>query len=256
MKNNSEVEETNPDSVILSMMTEKMRLVEEGKYIEAELMKRRIEELKEENGHRMKESLLNHHQTELKTLEENYKKELETHETVWGQNIAVFRQREQSEVENLIMNQNKEIEYIQSLISQATRGHKHSSEYLELKQVEIKMVKQERYLEANYVRNKLIQIEKHDEEKFNKEKEKFFKTKLESLLKKHQNEKNAIVEKFVMEHHLLQKAKDDEASVINNRFKAMKINLELQQNKEKFIGDNFSLMRASKTLFKCLRNIF
>jgi len=234
---------------LTNLTQEKIKHADESNYVEAEKLRRRINEIKDKMDMSNKKALVDHHLSEKMALEENYKKELEQHENIWNKKFEEFRTRERNDVEALILNQNKEIEIIQELIQQTFKP-KPTKQYLELKVIERLMKKQERYMEANYIKNKLDILTKEEEKKNFFQKEEMFKQKLENLFRKHQNEKNYISEKYVIEYLVMKKTKDEEIAQITSRFKNMQQNLEIQQSKEKFLAQNVNIMKASKDVIK------
>lgn len=124
---------------------EKEQLAQEGRYLEAEALKQKINELKNGVSGQRKRDLDYQHMTESKSLEDNYNNDLmklnEEFEKIF------FNYTEQGKIseENLNNKHKREMdELIDQLEQKLPKTIKFSKEYLDLKQSEANMVKQER----------------------------------------------------------------------------------------------------------------
>jgi hypothetical protein len=245
------------NSYITELLLEKMKLVEEEKYVEAELIKRKIKEVKESQEDKSKQSIYYQHENEMKALEEEYNKEIIEFHNKWDEQYREFIEQEDKEENYLNETHDTEmkvlIEYLENTLSKQMYV-KHTREYLNLREIQSKMVKQERYLEADQVKAKADLMRKNEEKKFNVEKELKIKAKVDKLIKKQQTEKNVLKVKFEKELEILKKNKNEELEKLVLLFKNKKFDLEAQQKIEKIVNENTNLMRASNNFFN-FRNI-
>lgn len=250
MKNTNSVETIEDiESYINSLNLEKLRLVEEGKYVEAENIKQKIKEVKENYEGRNKIAIADQHENEMKALEEEYNRELMYFHESWDERFRELQDKSRKEEDSLIENQEKEMQALYDYLEETLPKLiflKHSKEYLDLRQIEMNMVKQELYLEAHRIKLKADALLKEEEDKFNKEKEKKIKIKIDKLKKKQSLERNTLKEKLTIEAEISKKTKSDELEKLIHKFKNKKVDLEIQQKQEKILTENTNLMRASK----------
>jgi hypothetical protein len=257
---NSNINQDHSDEVnsyITELLSEKMKLVTEGKYVEADLIKRKIKEAKESIEDKDKQSIVYQQEGEMKALEEEYNREIMEFHNKWDEQYKQFQNLESREENNLNETHEKEMkvlcEYLENTLYRQIYV-KHSKEYLNLREIQLKMIKQELYLEANQIKVKADSMCKIEEEKFQKEKELKMKAKIDKLIKKQQIEKNVLKVKYEKEFEILKKNKNEELEKLVLLFKNKKIDLEAQQKLEKTITENTNVMRASNLIF-ILRNI-
>lgn len=251
------VNTTNPEEdynsyqiYIAQLNSEKLKYAEEGRYVEADQIKKRIQEIKDSMEGKNKKALLSQHEIELHSLEEEYNREIMEYHNKWENKMSDFQTSEKSEEDVLNDSHNKEMKSLSESIDETYKNiiPKHSREYLDLRQVEMTMVKQERYLEAHLVKTKADSIVRKEEEKFNKEKSEKIKNKVDKLMKKQNLERTTMKEKFAIEFEMLKKHKETDLERLVNKFKNRKYDLDIQQKNEKLMTENTNMMRASKLL--------
>jgi hypothetical protein len=124
---------------------EKDQLAFEGRYLEAENIRLKINELKESLSGKKKKDLTSQHNAEMQNLEENYNKELFELNQEWDSRFGVFNEKARKMEEMLNEKHKQEMEaLIASLDEKLPKQVKFSKEYLDLKQSEMNLVKQER----------------------------------------------------------------------------------------------------------------
>lgn len=226
---------------------EKANLVQEGRYIEAEKVKRQIEEMKINSEDQKKRDLVSHHYEELKQLEKSYNKEILDFHNQWVERMNNFKEKGRNEEILLQQSHQKECEELLVYFeSNLPKSFKHSSAYLNLKQIEAGLVRQERFIEAHQVRDKADKIAKEEEERFHKQRNETIKRKFDLLIKKQNLERQKLEEKIDNEVELEEKLKETELEKIVLKYKNKKLELDHQQKQEKNLNDNVNLMRASK----------
>jgi molybdopterin converting factor small subunit len=129
----------------LELTGQKEQLALEGRYLEAENVKNKINELKNNMSGQKKRDLTYQHQSEMQNLEENYNKEIFELNTKWEQGFAEFNDRAKKTDENINERHKAEMDDLVSrLDAKLPKQVKFSREYLDLKQSEINLVKQDR----------------------------------------------------------------------------------------------------------------
>ncbi len=120
-------------------------MASEGRYLEAEQIRVKIVELSAEMKGNHKRDLNTQHFYESKTLEENYNKELMEINSTWEKRIEEFEQNAKGLEQSLNGKHEKEMEEsIINLDNKISKIVKFSREYLQLKQSEQLLVKQEK----------------------------------------------------------------------------------------------------------------
>ena len=146
--------------------------------------------------------------------------------------------------DELALNQNSKLE---ELINDLTSNYppiKFSSEYLNLRQIEKNLVKQERYQEANYYKSKCDKLEKEETERYNKERSDKIHKKAEALGLKFENEKKVLREKLDRNFELLKVQRDKELKQITSKYKNRKTELNCIHKKQRNINENDNLLRS------------
>ena len=146
--------------------------------------------------------------------------------------------------DELAQNQNSKLE---ELINELTSNYpsiKFSREYLNLKQIEKNLVKQERYQEANYYKSKCDKLEREEIEKYNKERSDNIRKKADVLGLKFENEKKVLREKLDRNFELLKVQRDKELKQITSKYKNRKTELNGIHKKQRNINENDNLLRS------------
>jgi hypothetical protein len=247
--------EIDDNAYIDQLIQEKMKCVNEGRYIEAENIKRKIQEVKQNSEGKKKKDLNYQHAVELKQLEDSYNREMMEFHEFWEKRQKDFEEKVNKEEENLNQTHQRDLQNLYTEYDNLLpKIPKNTSEYIELKQIELGLVKQERFLEAHQVKIKAEAIAREAEEKFNRERNEKIKKKVDQLIKKQQGEKVALRIKINSESEFERKYKDAELEKLIHKFKNKKLELDLQQKQEKNLNDNSNMMRASNLFFIFNRN--
>jgi hypothetical protein len=236
-------------SYVSKLIQEKLRLAEEGRYIEADQLKRRIHEIEMQIDNTTSKNIESQQEVEIRYLEEEYERELNEFQSHWDARFAEFDHKSKMEENVLAENHNNEMNELSLYIEEVLPKSlflKYSKEYLDLRQIEINMKKQEMYLEAHLVKIKADMKGKDEIDKYNKEKENVVKSKIEKLMKKQNLEKNALQEKNFIEYEVLKKDKDASFEKMIQRFKNRKNDLDKQHKTQKLYPSNKNLLKASK----------
>ena len=216
----------------------------EGKYLEANEIKTKIDKLRNSNRNMRTETLNLIQNKQSEELEENYNSEYERISDMWDNRLLSFIENGNKIEDKLAQNQ---ISKLEELINHLTSNYptiKYSKEYLNLKQIEKNLVKQERYQEANYYKSKCDKLEKEEIEKYNKERSDKIHKKAEALGLKFENEKKVLREKLDRNFELLKVQRDKELKHITNKYKNRKTELNGIHKKQRIINGNDNLLRS------------
>ena len=216
----------------------------EGKYLEANEIKTKIDKLRNSNRNMRTETLNLIQNKQSEELEENYNSEYERISDMWDNRLLSFIENGNKIEDKLAQNQ---ISKLEELINHLTSNYptiKYSKEYLNLKQIERNLVKQERYQEANYYKSKCDKLEKEEIEKYNKERSDKIHKKAEALGLKFENEKKVLREKLDRNFELLKVQRDKELKQITSKYKNRKTELNCIHKKQRNINENDNLLRS------------
>ncbi len=247
-ENQSSEENNNPFNedqlLLMQLMQEKEKLVLEGKYLEANEIKAKIDKLRKSNRNMRTQTLNLIQNKQNEELEENYSQEYQKLSDLWDNKLLSFIENGNKMEDELALNQNSKLE---ELINDLTSNYppiKFSSEYLNLRQIEKNLVKQERYQEANYYKSKCDKLEKEETERYNKERSDKIHKKAEALGLKFENEKKVLKEKLDRNFELLKVQRDKELKQITSKYKNRKTELNCIHKKQRNINENDNLLRS------------
>ena len=249
INNNQSIEEINnpfneDQLLLMQLIQEKEKLVSEGKYLEANEIKAKIDKLRKSNRNMRTQTLNLIQNKQNEELEENYNQEYQKLSDLWDNKLLSFIENGNKIEDELALNQNSKLE---ELINELTSNYppiKFSSEYLNLKKIEKNLVKQERYQEANYYKSKCDKLEKEEIEKYNKERSDKIHKKAEALGLKFENEKKVLREKLDRNFELLKVQRDKELKQITSKYKNRKTELNCIHKKQRNINENDNLLRS------------
>ena len=225
-------------------MEEKERLVQEGKYLEAEEIKEKINQMKKGSNLLKKNNLHESHIKKRETLEGDYETEKHELESKWDKKIQEFVDEGKKQEKELVEMHNKKMEeYITKLTSEYPRI-KYSTEYLNGRVQENKLAKQERYKEAAQKKLTNDKIQQRENEKYEKERSENINKNAETLGIKQEQDLNVLRARLARIYDLLVSKKDKELEILNNKYKNKKQELIGVQTREINISNNVHADRA------------
>ncbi len=229
---------------IKQLMEEKDNLVKEGKYLEAEQIKQKINNMKKGTSSKKQGALHENQVKERETLEGDYELERKELEEKWDKKIKDFVDEGKKQEKDLVEAHNKKMEeYISKLTSEYPKI-KYSTEYLNGRVQENKLAKQERYKEA--AQKKIIndKMQQKENEKYEKERSENINKNTETLGIKQQKDLNVLRARLARMYDLLIGKKDKALETLNNKFKNKKQELIGVQTRQMNISSNANSDRA------------
>ena len=137
-----------------SLYEERKKLIEEANYIKAEEITQRIKEYKNKVLEQQKMEFTKRKQADQDNFEKNYGEELAQFNERWAkkeEELKTFLEQKEKELKK---NQKNELHYYMSGNAEKNIKQKISPNYLNMKKVEMTLVKQERFLEAEQMKQK------------------------------------------------------------------------------------------------------
>lgn len=142
-----------------------------GKYPEAEVARKRIEELKGHEEQRTREATRSRQLAELLAIEEAHMLEFQQFNALWDAKMAAFERNAQAVMDSMRVRHADELrEYQQKLIAKALAPRR-SGEYLNLRLVQDKLAHMRNYGAAAKIKEKADELMAFEEDKWNNERQ-------------------------------------------------------------------------------------
>ena len=226
------------------LLEEKEKLVAEGKYLEADEIKQKIEEMKKDSSYQKNDALYESQEKERQDLENDYETERKELEEKWDKKIQDFVEQGKKMEEELVEAHNKKMEeYITTLTTNYPRI-KYSTEYLNGRVQENKLAKQERYKEAAARKKINDQLQEQENEKYEFERSENINKNAESLGLKQEQDLNVVRARLARNYDLLVSHKEKDLDRLDNKYKNKKQELVGLQNRLLNISANVNKDRA------------
>ena len=226
------------------LMEEKESLVKEGKYLEAEEIKKKILSIKNDSSSQKKGSLHSLQVKQRQTLEDEYKSERKVLEEKWDKKIQEFVELGKKQEKELVEVHNKKMEeYITKLTAEYPHI-KYSTEYLNGRLQENKLAKQERYTEAAQKKTQNDKLQQKENEKYENERSENINKNAESLGLKQEQDLNVLRARLARIYDLMTSKKEKELETLDNKFKGKKQELIGTQQRQINIAENDNKERA------------
>ena len=229
-----------------TLYEQRKKLIEDAEYIKAEELTQKIKKYKNTILDQQKIEFTKRKQAEQESFDKNYSEEIAQFNERWAKREEELKMILDQREKELIKNQKNEINYYLSGADERNAKQKISPNYLNMKKVEMTLVKQERFLEAEQIKHQAEKLLKKEndlmemayQQKIKKEIEMFKRRQKEELIKSNEDNKKQI--------YLIQKDKNREYDMIINKYRTFKVEMMLRQKDEE--------TRAKKMLQKAFRS--
>jgi len=212
----------------------------QGKYVEAEIAKNRLEELKLHEENRRKEAMRSRQIAERLGVEEAHMLEFQQFNLVWDKKMADY-EKHADEMVDVMKNRHQEElqDYQKELLSKQVKP-KFSRELLNLRKIEDRLAKQKDYSEAHKMKLKSDQLEAWELEKWRNAKQQENFQKEAQFKHKRQQELVALCKRIQTGREEQKKQRQLDLERLLQRYANVKAELEAQQNLERIRADRFS----------------
>ena len=233
-------------SDIKNLYEQRKKFIEESNYIKAEEISQKINNYKTIQLKKQQRLFAQRQEAEQDNFEKTYSAELFQFNERWSKKEEELKQMLKQKKLELINRQKIELRDFINNIGERDMKQKITPNYLNLKKVEMTLVKQERFLEAEQIKHQAEKLLKKEndlmemeyQQKIKKQIEMFKKRQKEELIKSNEDNKKQI--------YLLQKDKNKEYDMIINKYRTFKVEMMLRQKDEE--------TRAKKMLQKAFRS--
>ena len=226
--------------LLLELTQQKEKLVSEGKYLEANEVKNKINKIKNSSLYRKSQTLTETQEKQNEGLEEAFNIELHDLVEFWDNKIQDFIEKGKQAETELNEYHNQQMEELINNLTNKYPAIKYSKEYLENKSIEINLAKQERFKEAHYYRVKCDKLEEKENAKYERDRNAHIQLKAEILGNKQANEKKCLRERNETQLDLLINQKNNELNKLSQKYKNIKNELDYFHKKQKIGKKNQS----------------
>ena len=229
-----------------NLYEERKRLIEEANYIKAEEITQKIKEYKNKVLEQQKQEFTKRKQADQDNFEKNYGEELAQFNERWAKKEEELKTFLYQKEKELIKNQKNELNFYMSGNQEKNMKQKISPNYLNMKKVEMTLVKQERFLEAEQMKQKAEKLLKEENRLMEIENKTKIKKQIELLIKRHKEELAKFKDDKNKQIYMIQKDKNKEFDMIINKYRTIKVEIMLRQKDDE--------TRAKKILQKTFRS--
>lgn len=233
-------------SDIKNLYEQRKKYIEESNYIKAEEISQKINNYKTIQLKKQQRLFAQRQEAEQDNFEKTFSAELFQFKERWSKKEEELKQMLKQKKLELKNRQKIELRDFINNIGERDIKQKITPNYLNLKKVEMTLVKQERFLEAEQIKHQAEKLLKKEndlmemayQQKIKKEIEMFKRRQKEELIKSNEDNKKQI--------YLIQKDKNREYDMIINKYRTFKVEMMLRQKDEE--------TRAKKMLQKAFRS--
>lgn len=207
---------------------------ENGKYVEAEMAKNRIKELKEQKKQMDIDELLTRQQNENIELEETHILEFNNFNQEWDKKMNEFQVHSSQLLKALEEKHFAQHEEERNrLEDKVPIKFRPSPELLNLRRIQVNLAKQKEYSEAHQVQVRAQKLEKQEQEKYMEDRGAKLENMEQKLLQKQENEMEALRKRIIAGENEQKKQRALELERMFQRYQNVKKELENQHKMER-----------------------
>jgi len=218
----------------------------QGKYVEAEIAKNRLEELRNHEFSRRKEALRSRQIAERLGVEEAHMLEFQQFNAAWESKFSEYENKAQELDKRMKDRHSTEISAFQQKVEEALQNArpKFSKHLLDIRQIQHTLAKQKEYAEAHKTKIKADLLEAQELDRYHQQEAQKNANKEQQYVVKQSQEIAALQKRIQTGRDELKKQRQLELERLLQRYQNVKNELESQQNIER--------LRAEKYLMKTL----
>jgi len=206
----------------------------QGKYIEADIAKKRLKELRQHEDNRREEGLRSRQIAQRLGVEEAHMLEFQQFNAMWDRKTAEYEERAAELLEAMRQrHQLDQMELRKKAASEPSRKPKFSKELLDLRKIEVTLAKQGEYAEAQKVKLRADALEEGERQRMSAERDQQFSIAEVKFLHKQEQELNALRQRIQAGSEEQRKARQLDLERLLQRYHNVKAELEAQQNVER-----------------------
>jgi len=215
----------------------------QGKYVEADIARARLDELRVHEENRRREAMRARQLAERLGVEEAHMLEFQQFNVEWDRRMADY---EENAARLILAMKERHVaelrEFQQKLIARATIP-RHSKEYLNLRRIQDVLAKQKNYAEAAKIKQKADELMAFEEEKWNNERQAEMYQKEMRFKQKLRLELHALKKRIQQGKAEMTRQRQGELERLLQRYQNVKRELEQQQRMERVRSAKQSTIR-------------
>jgi len=206
----------------------------EGKYIEADIAKKRLEELRQHEENRRQEGMRSRQIAQRLGVEEAHMLEFQQFNSMWDQKMKEYEQRAGELLEAMRQRHMLDLREFHKKQQEAPElKPKHSKDLLDLRRIEVTLAKQGDYAEAQKVKVRADALEVSEIERSRQEREQQVLGTEGKLLHRQEQELKALRQRIQTGAEEQRQARQQDLERLLQRYHNVKSELESQQNAER-----------------------
>ncbi len=218
----------------------------QGKYVEAEIAKNRLEELRQHEENRRREAMRSRQIAERLGVEEAHMLEFQQFNQLWDKRMAEYEQKSADLVETMRERHAATLnDYLRQLQGEPLKRPKFSKELLNLRRIQQTLAKQKEYAEAHKVKLKGDNLEAFELEKLRNMHQVRMQTLAEKFKEKQTGEMHALLKRIQTGREEQKKQRQSDLERLLQRYQNVKSELESQQNIERMRADKFNKLNRT-----------
>ena len=213
----------------------------QGKYVEAEIAKNRLEELRLHEENRRREAMRSRQIAERLGVEEAHMLEFQQFNIIWDKKMAEYEQHAQELVQAMKERHTKELaEWQKKVIASSHKRLKFSKELLGLRKIQHCLAKSKDYQQAALMKARADNLEAWELEKLGNQKQQDLHLKEQRFKAKRKAELTALLKRIQTGREEQKKQRQLDLERLLQRYQNVKSELEAQQNLERIRMDKYS----------------
>jgi len=203
---------------------------QQGKYVEAEVAKNRLEELKLHEDKRQEEALRARQISEMLGVEEAHVLELKQFNMNWDKKMSEYEERASTMADNMKKKHEEEVEKLREELNNKQHKPKFSTELLKYRKVEEHLVKSKDYGEAHKTKEKADELEAIETQRWMKKRIRDMNRSEQQFKEKKKQELIALEKRLQTGREELKKQRQFQLERLIQRYQNTKNELEAQHN--------------------------
>mmetsp|Transcript_8983 Transcript_8983/g.11913 ORF Transcript_8983/g.11913 Transcript_8983/m.11913 type:complete len:262 (+) Transcript_8983:109-894(+) len=217
----------------------------QGKYVEADIAKNRLEELKMHEENRRKEAMRSRQIAERLGVEEAHMLEFQQFNMVWDKKMEEYESHAQDLIIAMKERHAAELRQFQQALLDKQQRPKFSRELLDLRRIQEHLAKGKDYQEAHKIKLKSDALEAWELEKWRSQKQQEMLQKEAKFKHAKQQELIALQKRVQTGREEQKKQRQMDLERLLQRYQNVKSELEAQQNLERIRSERMSAMGTS-----------
>ncbi|CAD8070980.1 unnamed protein product [Paramecium sonneborni] len=204
-----------------------------GKYLEADVAKNKLNQLKKISDVQDKRYLVDKYSEEKDIIDKAHFNEFYQFNTFWDEKMKQFNSEAKDAKDQILSrHQNELTSFLEELDHAIPLKPKDSAQLLKLRKTEQQLAKIEQYKEAHIIQQRILDLQKQEFDKWNITRQNKIKNLISQLRQKQIIELNALQQRILSVQEELSKNKSQELQIMLSKYQHIRKELENQQNQE------------------------